>query len=96
MIDNLIEGVTAGLIKRLGIDPAQIVAGFNGIIRDAAAVKTELFAAKAGFINTAGAFKAQLDRIENNQAEILRLLKQEPEIHDQQGRLEDQRGKDAA
>ena len=83
MVDNLIEGVTAGLIRRLGIDPAQMVAGFQGVIRDAGTVKAELLGAKAGFIKAASEFKAQLDRIETQNAEILRLLGKEDD-HDGQ------------
>lgn len=72
MIDNLIEGVTAGLIKRMGIDPAHIVQGFNQTLADARTVKNELLGAKQGFIGAAQQFKAQLDRIEQQNAAILR------------------------
>lgn len=77
MVDNLIEGVTKGLINRLGINPQDIKNGFAGVIRDAAAVKNEVFAAKAGFSNVTADFKRQLDRIETQNVEIIRRLKAE-------------------
>ena len=95
MVDSLIEGVTKGLVAKMGVDPQKIVAGFNQMLADAGKVKNEVLAAKQGFIATATAFKTQLDRIEAQNRAIMAHFNIEVHDDDQRPQIEHRR-EDAA
>lgn len=70
--------LAAAIISRLGIDPEKLKAGLMSAIQDAQTVRNEVLAAKAGFINAAGAFNERLANIEAQNRRILELLEKQP------------------